>query len=82
MKVRLRVLEDGTRVRIRQPARGERGIWIVRGRVSGSGHNDPAYDLRHQRTGRPRILRRSRLLLVRATTNPPAPAGSSRRQPR
>ena len=29
--------------------------------------NDPAYDLNHERTGRPRVLRRSRLRLVRAT---------------
>ena len=67
MKVYLRVFEDGTRVRIRQPCAGERGIWIVRGRVVGSGLTDPAYDLNHERTGRPRVLRRSRLRLVRAT---------------
>jgi hypothetical protein len=80
MKVRLRVLADGTRVRIRQPGRGERGVWIVRGRVTGSGLDDPAYDLRQERTGRPRILRRSRLRLVRATTN--LATGSSRRPSR
>jgi hypothetical protein len=68
MKVRLRVLATGTRVRIRQPGPGERGVWIVRGRVTGSGPDDPAYDLRQERTGRSRILRRSRLRLVRATT--------------
>jgi hypothetical protein len=67
MKVHLRVLDSGTRVRIRQPGAGERGIWVVRGRVAGSGLNDPAYDLNHERTGRPRVLRRSRLRLVRAT---------------
>jgi hypothetical protein len=67
MKVRLRVLEDGTRFRIRQPRAGERGIWVVRGRVADSGLTDPAYDLDHERTGRPRILRRSRLRVVRAT---------------
>jgi hypothetical protein len=71
LKVRLRVLEDGTRVRIRRPGPGERGIWIVGGRVTGSGLEDPAYELRHQRSGRPRILRRSRLRLVRATTGRP-----------
>jgi hypothetical protein len=68
MKVRLHVLEDGTRVRIRQPGAGERGIWVVRGRVAGSGLTDPAYDLDHERTGRPRVLRRSRLQLVRSTS--------------
>jgi hypothetical protein len=67
MKVHLRVLDSGTRVRIRQPGAGERGIWVVRGRVVGSGLNDPAYDLNHERTGRPRVLRRSRLRLVHAT---------------
>jgi hypothetical protein len=66
MKVRLRVLDNGTRVRIRQPGAGERGVWVVRGRVAGSGVADPAYDLDHERTGRPRILRRSCLRLVRA----------------
>jgi hypothetical protein len=68
MKVRLHVLEDDTRVRVRQPGPGERGIWIVAGRVTGSGLQDPAYDLNHERTGRARILRRSRLRLVRNTT--------------
>jgi hypothetical protein len=76
MRVRLRVLENGTRVRIRRPGPGERGTWIVGGRVTGSGVDDPAYELRHGRSGRPRILRRSRLRLVRATTDLPA-RGSS-----
>jgi hypothetical protein len=67
VKVQLRVLDHGTRVHIRQPGPGERGIWVVRGRVAGSGLSDPAYDLDHERTGRPRVLRRSRLRLVRAT---------------
>jgi hypothetical protein len=67
MKIRLHVLDTGTRVHIRQPRAGERGIWLVRGRVAGSGLCDPAYDLNHERTGRPRVLRRSRLRLVRAT---------------
>jgi hypothetical protein len=65
MKVRLRVLATGTRVHIRQPGPG---VWTVRGRVTGSGPDDPAYDLRQERTGRSRILRRSQLRLVRATT--------------
>ena len=65
MKIHLRVLDNGTRVRIRQPRSGECGIWVVHGRVAGSGLTDPAYDLDHERTGRPRVLRRSRLRLVR-----------------
>jgi hypothetical protein len=59
MKIHLPVLDSGTRVRIRQPRAGERSIWVVRGRVVGSGVTDPAYDLDHERTGRPRVLRRS-----------------------
>jgi hypothetical protein len=67
MRVRLRILSHGTPVRIRRPGRGERGLWLVAGRVasSGSGSDDPAYELRHQRSGRSRVLRRSRLRLVR-----------------
>jgi hypothetical protein len=68
MKVHLRVLDTSTVVRIRQARAGERGIWVVRGRVAGSGLDDPAYDLDHERTSRPRVLRRSRLRLVRATS--------------
>jgi hypothetical protein len=67
MRVHLRVLTHGTPVRIRRPSPGERGLWLVAGRVVGSGLDDPAYDLRHQRSGRSRILRRSRLRLVRTT---------------
>jgi hypothetical protein len=65
MRVRLRVLTHGTPVRIRWPGPGERGTWLVAGRVAGSGTDDPAYELRQQRNGRSRILRRSRLRLVR-----------------
>jgi hypothetical protein len=67
MRVRLRVLVPGTRVRIRHPGPGERGLWLVGGRLVGSGTDDPAYDLRHQRSGRARVLRRSRLRLTRTT---------------
>ncbi len=67
MRVRLRVLTPGTRVRIRRPGPGERGLWLVDGRLVGSGSDDPAYDLRHARSGRARILRRSRLCLTRIT---------------
>lgn len=68
MRVRLRVLTPGTRVRTRHPGPGERGLWLAGGRLVGSGTDDPAYDLRHARSGRQRILRRSRLRLVRATS--------------
>ena len=70
MRVRLRVLTLGTRVRVRRPGRGERGLWVVGDRLVGSGLQDPAYELRQERSGRARILRRSRLRLTRTTTSP------------
>jgi hypothetical protein len=75
MRLRVRVLAPGTRVRVRQPGTGERGTWLVTGRVLGSGADDPAYDVCHQRTGRPRVFRRSHLRLVRSA----APAARGRR---
>ena len=68
MRVRLRILVPGTRVRIRRPGRGERGLWLVGDRLVGSSPDDPAYELHHQPSGRTRILRRSRLRLTRSTT--------------
>jgi hypothetical protein len=70
MRVRLRVLGPGTRVRIRHPGSGERGRWVVGDRLVGSGLHDPAYELRQERSGRTRILRRSRLRLTRSTAAP------------
>ena len=69
MRVRLRVLGPGTRVRIRRPGPGERGLWVVGDRLVGSGRHDPVYELRHQPSGRSRILRRSRLRLTRSTSS-------------
>jgi hypothetical protein len=66
MRLRLRVLAPGTRVRIRRPGPGERGLWVVGDRLVGSGLHDPAYELRHQPSGRTRILRCSRLRLNRS----------------
>jgi hypothetical protein len=68
MRVRLRVLIPGTRVRLRHPGRGERGTWVVGDRLVGSGPDDPAYELRQERSGRARIQRRSRLRLVRTSS--------------
>jgi hypothetical protein len=73
MRVRLRVLTPGTRVRLRRPGPGERGTCIVGDRLVGSSPDDPAYELRQERSGRARIRRRSRLRLTRST------ASSSRR---
>jgi hypothetical protein len=69
MRVRLRILVPGTRVRVRRPGRGERGLWVVGDRLVGSSLDDPAYELRHQPSGRTRILRRSRLRLTRTTAS-------------
>ena len=74
MRVHLRVLVPGTRVRVRRPGRGERGLWVVGDRLVGSSLDDPAYELRHQPSGRTRLLRRSRLRLTRST------AANSRRR--
>ncbi len=65
MQVRARILEPGTLVKIHRPGTGERGVWRITGRVRNSGLDDPAYDLTHMRTGRMRVLRRSRLKLIR-----------------
>jgi hypothetical protein len=69
MRVRLHILTPGTRVRIRRPGPGERGLWVAGDRLVGSGLHDPAYELQHQPSGRTRILRRSRLRLTRTTTS-------------
>jgi hypothetical protein len=69
MRVRLRVLTPGTRVRVRRPGPGERGAWVVGDRLVGSGLDDPAYELRRERSGRARILRRSRLRLTHTSTS-------------
>jgi len=70
MRVQIRVLDSGTRVRVRHPRRCERGEWRVTGRVLGSGLTDPAYDVQHLATGRFRIFRRSRLAVLRASRRP------------
>jgi hypothetical protein len=68
VRVRLRILVPGTRVRLRRPGRGERGTWVVGDRLVGSSPDDPAYELRQERSGRTRILRRSRLRLTRTSS--------------
>lgn len=65
MIIHLSVLEPGTRIKLRNPGTGERGVWRVTGRVIGSGLDDPAYDIIHERKGRMRIVRRSRMKLIR-----------------
>jgi hypothetical protein len=73
MRIQIPELEAGTKVKIRKPGPGERGEWVVRGRVLNSGADDPAYQLGSVSSGRSRIIRRSRLKLLRA--HPAAPGG-------
>jgi hypothetical protein len=65
MRVTTTTITPGTTVKVRRPGPGERGRWQVTGRVHNSGLDDPAYDVQHQRSGRRRIFRRSRLILTR-----------------
>jgi hypothetical protein len=65
VRARVQEVTPGTVVRVRHPGPGERGRWRVLGRVANSGLVDPAYDVEHQRHGRRRIFRRSRLVLTR-----------------
>jgi hypothetical protein len=60
MRVRLRIFIPGTRVRVRRPGPGERGLWVIGDRLVGSGLDDPAYELRHQPSGRTRTITTSR----------------------
>lgn len=61
------VLENGTKVRIKKPGPGERGLWVITGRVNNSGTEDPAYDVQNEVSGRRRIIRRSRMEVKRGT---------------
>jgi hypothetical protein len=60
------------KVKVIHPGRGESGTWIIVGWVTSSGHDDPAYDVRHERRGQPRIFRSSRLV-PEAKPRPPRP---------
>jgi hypothetical protein len=66
MIVRVRVLEEGTRVHVREPADRQHGTWLVSERVVGSGLEDPEYRLSHERSQRTCVLRRSQLRVLRA----------------
>jgi len=67
MKKDISILENKTEVRIKSPGPGERGVWVVIGRVNNSGSDDPAYDVINDKTGRRRIFRRSRMEVKRGT---------------
>jgi hypothetical protein len=70
-EVDVQAIDRGSEVKVRRPGQGEMGTWQVLGEVANSGPDDPAYDVTNTRSGRRRIFRASRLVVVR----PPARAG-------
>ena len=58
-------IEKGAEVRVRGPRSGESGTWKVVGEVSSSSQDDPAYDVTNVTSGRRRIFRSSRLVVLR-----------------
>ena len=65
MKVKVNVLEKGTKVKVRDPRRGyhETGTFTV---VRANLHNETTYyDVEHDRTGRSRVFTRERLKVLR-----------------
>ena len=60
-------IEKGAEVRVRGPRSGESGTWKVVGQVSSSSSSpdDPAYDVTNLISGRRRIFRSSRLVVLR-----------------
>jgi hypothetical protein len=65
VEVQTRAIEPGSEVKVRKPGSGEMGTWRVTGAVANSGPDDPAYDVTNLRSGRRRIFRASRLVVVR-----------------
>jgi hypothetical protein len=63
--VQVQAIGKGSEVKVRKPGQGEMGTWQVLGEVANSGPEDPAYDVTNLRSGRRRIFRASRLVLVR-----------------
>ena len=74
-------IATGSEVTVRGPRVGERGTWRVTGEVATTSPDDPAYDVTHTSTGRRRIFRASRLIVVRSP-QPSAPQQHTRRKPR
>jgi hypothetical protein len=64
--VQTQAIETGSQVKVRKPGTGEMGTWRVTGEVANSGSEDPAYDVTNLRSGKRRIFRASRLVVVRA----------------
>ena len=60
------LIGKGSEVKVRRPRAGETGIWKVVGPVaSPEPQEDPAWDVTNTMTGRRRIFRSSRLILLR-----------------
>ncbi len=58
-------IEKGAEVRVRGPRSGESGTWRVVGPVAGADADDPAFDVTNLISGRRRIFRSSRLVVLR-----------------
>ena len=67
MKIEVNVLDKDTKVKVKSPGMGESGIWLIKGLVPNSGLDNPAYDVVHEKNGRRRIFRRSRMTVLRGT---------------
>ena len=65
VEVQTRAIQKGSEVKVRKPGSGEMGTWRVLGEVANSGPDDPAYDVTNLRSGRRRIFRSSRRVVVR-----------------
>ena len=57
-------IEKGAEVRVRGPRSGESGTWRVVGPVAGADTDDPAFDVTNLISGRRRIFRSSRLVVL------------------
>jgi hypothetical protein len=68
VEVDTRAIEKGSEVKVRKPGQGEMGTWRVLGEVANSGPDDPAFDVTNLRSGRRRIFRASRLVVVRGAS--------------
>ena len=63
------LIQKGSQVKVRRPRVGESGVWTVTGPVSTPEAGDPAWDVTNAISGRRRIFRSSRLILVRPPRN-------------
>ena len=59
------LIQKGSQVKVRRPRAGESGVWTVVGPVSTPESEDPAWDVTNTLSGRRRIFRSSRLILLR-----------------